>query len=71
MNKREAQVFTAHTGLLFGEFSWFHRYAEEVLERPVWTHELSNSDIWEELKVLSKEEFMEINEKAILVDDAE
>ena len=66
MNKREAQVFTAQTGVLFGDFSWFHQYAEEVLERPVWTHELSNPDIWDELKILSKEEFMEINQKTIL-----
>lgn len=66
MNKREAQVFAAQTGILFGEFSWFHQYAEEVLERPVWTHELSNPDIWDELKILSKEEFMEINQKTIL-----
>lgn len=65
MNKREAQVFTAHTGLLFGEFNWFHQYAEEVLGRPVWTHELASPDIWQELKILSEKEFMEINQKTI------
>ena len=71
MNKREAQVFTAQTSKLFGEFSWFHQYAEEVLERPVWTHELSNPDIWDELKILSKEEFIEINQKTIEEEEEE
>lgn len=65
MNKREAQVFTAHTGLLFGEFSWLHQYAEEVLGRAVWTHELASPDIWQELKNLSEKEFMEINQKTV------
>lgn len=61
MNKREAQVFTAQTGILFGEFGRFHQYAEELLEGPIWTHELANPDIWKELKILSEKEFIEIN----------
>lgn len=64
MNKREAQVFTAQTSILFGKFEWFHQYAEEILERPVWTHEFASPTIWAELKSLSEKEFLEINKKA-------
>lgn len=65
MNKREDQVFTAYTGMLFGEFDWFHQYAQDLLGRPVWTHELSSPAIWTDLKRLSEPEFLEINNKSI------
>ncbi len=43
MTKREAAVVMAFTGvaLLVGDdFSYFHQYVEELMGRPVWTHEL-------------------------------
>ena len=43
MTKREAAVVMAFTGvaLLVGDdFTYFHKYVEELMGRPVWTHEL-------------------------------
>lgn len=58
MTKREAAIVSAYTGYLIGEFSDFHAYAEEVMGRPVFTHELPS--IAEELKEKSKKDFMSI-----------
>ena len=58
MTKREAAIVRAYTGYLVGEFSDFQAYAEEVMGRPVFTHELPN--IADELKEKSKKDFMSI-----------
>lgn len=58
MTKREAAIISAYTGYLIGEFKDFHAYAEEVMGRPVFTHELPS--IAEELKYKSKKDFMSI-----------
>lgn len=58
MTKREAAIISAYTGYLIGEFSDFHAYVEEVMGRPVFTHELPS--IAEELKEKSKKDFMSI-----------
>lgn len=58
ITKREAAIVSAYTGYLIGEFSDFHAYAEEVMGRPVLTHELLS--ISEELKNKSKNDFMSI-----------
>lgn len=58
MTKREAAIVSAYTGYLIGEFSDFHAYAEEVMGRPIFTHEFPN--IADELKEKSKKDFMSI-----------
>lgn len=58
MTKREAAIISAYTGYLIGEFSDFHAYAEEVMGRPIFTHEFPN--IADELKEKSKKDFMSI-----------
>lgn len=58
MTKREAAIVSAYTGYLIGEFSDFQAYAEEVMERPIFTHELPY--IAEELKWKSTKDFMSI-----------
>lgn len=58
MTKREATIVSAYTGYLIGEFSDFHSYAEEIMERPIFTHEFP--DIAYELKEKSKKDFMSI-----------
>lgn len=57
---REASIISAYTGVLIGEFSDMCKYIEEKLDRPVFTHELGNSDVWEELKAVCKEDFINI-----------
>lgn len=58
MTKREAAIVSAYTGYLIGEFSDFHAYVEEIMGRPVFTHEFPS--IAEELKKKSKKDFMSI-----------
>lgn len=58
MTKREAAIVSAYTGYLIGEFSDFQAYAEEIMGRPLFTHEFPN--IADELKEKSKKDFMSI-----------
>lgn len=62
MTKREAAVIAAYTGILIGEFSAMHEYIEEVMGRPVYTHELGNEEFTKgELREKVYPEFMEIH----------
>lgn len=59
MTKREGAVLSAHTGtLLCDTFSNVNEYIEEIMERPVWAHEIPG--ISEEIKKRSEEEFIKI-----------
>lgn len=60
MTKREKQVVSAYTGVLMCDFGDFHEYVEEILGRPVWTHEMALDEVENEIKEKSKEEFLEI-----------
>ena len=61
MTKREAAIVSAYTGILLGEFGEMHKYIETLFGRPVFTHELGNERIFEEIKTLSKPDFLAIN----------
>ena len=61
MTKQEAAIIMAYTGttLLTGDdFSIFHKYIEEKLKRPVWTHELADKAVEREIKEATREEFI-------------
>jgi hypothetical protein len=60
VTKREAAIVSAYTGFLIGDFSDMHKYIEEKLGRSVWTHELADIKIQEEIKQKSKEDFINI-----------
>ena len=60
LTKRQAQVISTYTGTSLCNFGYIHEYAEELLNRPVWTHEFIGEKMWDELKELSKEEFLSI-----------
>ena len=60
MNKREAAIVSAYTGFLCGSFSDMHKYAEELFERPVFSHEFGNKQVAEKLKKLSKDDFVNL-----------
>ena len=60
MTKKEAAIISAYTGIMLGEFSDMHKYIEKILGRPVWTHELGNSETAEMIKEKSKPDFMAI-----------
>lgn len=60
MNKKEAAVIGAYTGILCGDFSDLHKYIEDLMGRPVFTHEMGNRSFQEELKKTSKPDFLDI-----------
>lgn len=39
LTKREAAIVSAYTGYLLGEWNDLHAYVEEIMGRPVWTHQ--------------------------------
>ena len=65
MTKREAAIVSAYTGYLIGEFSDFQAYAEEIMGRPLFTHDFTHEypKFEYELKEKSKKDFMSIKIK--------
>lgn len=60
MTEREAAIISAYTGVMIGSFSVLHKYAEEIMGRPIHTIEFANKSIMEEIKNKSKEDFCNI-----------
>lgn len=60
LTKRQAAIIGAYTGILAGPFSDLHEYIEEILSRPVWTHELGSDEVIAEIKEKAKEDFLDI-----------
>ena len=58
LTKREAAAVSAYTGILIGSFADMHEYAEEVMGRPIWTHQFPR--IADELKEAARADFMSI-----------
>ena len=51
MTNRESLVISAYTGFMIqNDFSKVHEYIEEILERPVFAHELANKKIHKEIQ---------------------
>ena len=61
MTTKEAAIVSAYTGVMLGNFSELHKYIEEIMERPVFTHELASKEITEEIKKRSKDDFVSIS----------
>ena len=63
MTKKEAAIIMAYTDtvLLTGDdFSIFHKYIEEKLQRPVWTHEFADKEVEEKIKEATKEDLINL-----------
>lgn len=63
MTKHECAIVMAYTGacMLSGEdFNIFHEYIEKLMGRPVWTHELADKNIVDQIKEKSKADFIEL-----------
>lgn len=61
MTKREKLIVTAYTGILMTEFDEFQQFAEQLLGRPVYTHELLQGDM-DTIKGLVHDEFIQLCE---------
>ena len=60
MTKDEAAIVSAYTGVLICDFSTLHKYVEEKMERPIFTHELADPHVVKTLKERSKADFVSI-----------
>ena len=61
MTDREKAIISAYTGIamLTGDkLSIFHKYVEDILGRSVWTHELADRAVWEDIREKSKADFL-------------
>lgn len=51
MTKQEAVLVSAYTGfLLTKDFSDVHKFCEDLLGRPVWTHEFASKAVQKEIQ---------------------
>ena len=62
MTHREKVIVSAYTGILMCDFSDVHEYIEKILGGPVWTHQLADKKIQDEIKEASKSDFIAICE---------
>jgi len=60
LTRDQAAIIGAFTGICAGPFADIQDYAERVLGRSVWTHELGTKEVWEELKEASRKDFFSI-----------
>ena len=55
MTKEEGIILSAYTGyLLVEDFGDVHQFIEKLLDRPVWTHQLADPAIVEEIRTKCK-----------------
>lgn len=67
MTKKECAIVMAHTGIcmLAGEdFQIFHKYVENIMGRPVYTHEMGDPRIANEIKEKSTNDFLLLCQEA-------
>jgi hypothetical protein len=61
MTDKEKAIVMAYTGvcMLAGDkFQIFHKYVEDIMGRPVYTHELANKAVEDEIKEKAKDDFI-------------
>ena len=58
MTLQEKIVVSAYTGYLMCDWSSVHKYIEEKMGRPVWTHELADKNFREALRERVKPDFL-------------
>ena len=60
LTEEQAAIMMAFTGISCGPFELFHKYAQEKLDRPVFTHEFAKEELMAEIKEASREDFLSI-----------
>lgn len=58
LTKEQAAIIGVYTGISCGPFSDVHEKFEQLLGRPVWTHEMADKEIWNLAKEKVKDEFL-------------
>ncbi len=60
LTKEQGIVLTAYTGTLMCHIADFQEEIEKRLGRDVLTHEFCRTELWDELKTVYHEDFMEL-----------
>ena len=61
MTKEEAILLSAYTDvLLVPDFSDVHKFCEDTLGRPIWTHEFADQDVQKEIREKLRPQIMEL-----------
>lgn len=58
LTRQQGAVLGAFTGILCGEMSDLHEYIEKIMGRPVWTHEMGQQSIADEIKEKARPDFL-------------
>lgn len=66
MDKKEAILVSAYTGfLLTKDFSSVHKFCEDLLDRPIYTHEFENQEVIDEIRSRCKPLIIELVESEV------
>ena len=61
MTREEAILLSAYTGfLLVQDFSDVHKFCEDTLGRPIWTHEFAHKDVQKEIQDKLRPQIMKL-----------
>ena len=61
MTREEAILLSAYTGFLFTpDFSEVHKFCEDTLGRPIWTHEFADRCVQKEIQEKLRPQIMEL-----------
>lgn len=63
MTKHECAIVMAYTGtcMLAGDdFSIFHQHVEDLMGKPIYTHEMGTDEVADEIKKRSREDFIRL-----------
>lgn len=63
MTDREKAIVMAYTGyaMLTGDkYSIFHNYVEEIMGRPIYTHEMAYKEVSDEIREKAKADFIKL-----------
>jgi len=63
MTQEERVIVSAYTGVLMCDFPDMHKYVEEKLGRPLFTHELCDPAVEAEIKEKTREDFLRLCEQ--------
>ena len=71
MTDKEKAVVMAFTGIVMLEgekFSFFHKYIEDICGRQIYSHEMGDKKLWDEIKEKSKDDFVAMCRSADPID---
>lgn len=60
MTHEEKVIVSTYTGFLMCDFDDVHKFIEETMQRPVFTHEMASEKFLKELREKLKPKFLEL-----------